>query len=104
MTHSFSASHPMFPGHFPGYPIVPGAYLLALVQREADARLRAQGERRCVTGVRAVKFMQPLRPEQAFDIAFTAAGNDGLRFSVKLGATVHASGTLQLGTSSDGAR
>ena len=50
-------------GHFPGNPIVPGAYLLAL----AEACLSDAGWR--IASVRRVKFRAPLRPEEAFALS-----------------------------------
>ena len=60
------AVNPCFDGHFPGDPIVPGAYLLALAER----RLAASGWR--ITGARRIKFLSPLRPDQAFQIEANA--------------------------------
>jgi 3-hydroxymyristoyl/3-hydroxydecanoyl-(acyl carrier protein) dehydratase len=63
------ADHPSLAGHFPGAPIVPGVVILdevaaALAKWRADCR---------VTGIRAVKFVLPLKPEQPFTICITAA-------------------------------
>jgi len=86
----------MFAGHFPGNPIVPGAYLLAVVERAANAWLRAQGTTGRVAGVAAVKFTRPLRPEEVCEIAFAAPGTDTLRFRLQVGGTPCAGGTLTL--------
>ncbi len=64
------AADPCFDGHFPGNPIVPAAYLLAL----AESRLAASGWR--MTGARRIKFLSPLRPDQAFRIE-ADAGRSG---------------------------
>ena len=56
------ASTRCFDGHFPGDPIVPGAYLLAL----AEGRLASEGWQ--MSAARRVKFLSPLRPDQAFRI------------------------------------
>ena len=53
------AEHPIFPGHFPGRPIVPGVMLLEWVLTEI-ARRRA-----CATSalrIREAKFLVPLPP------------------------------------------
>ena len=60
-------NHPTFPGHFPGTPLVPGVVILdevlaALIEWREDLQL---------TGVRIVKFLAPLQPEQAFTICLT---------------------------------
>src|SRR6266536_4977571 len=59
-----SADHPSLPGHFPGTPLVPGVVILdevlaALVEWRKDCQL---------TGIRFVKFLVPLKPEQSFTI------------------------------------
>jgi 3-hydroxyacyl-[acyl-carrier-protein] dehydratase len=63
-----NADHPSLPGHFPGEPLVPGVVILdevlaALFQWQKDCQL---------TGIRAVKFIAPLRPGQSFSICFFA--------------------------------
>ena len=61
-------NHPTLPGHFPGGPLVPGVVILdevlaALIEWRQDSQL---------TGIRLVKFLAPLQPEQAFTISFSA--------------------------------
>ena len=58
------ANHPSLPGHFPGAPLVPGVVILdevlaTLIEWRQDSQL---------TGIRMVKFLAPLQPEQAFTI------------------------------------
>ena len=58
------ANHPTLPGHFPGKPLVPGVVILdevlaALIEWRQDSQL---------TGIRMVKFLAPLQPEQVFTI------------------------------------
>ncbi|MGC1321364.1 MAG: hypothetical protein WA849_04215 [Candidatus Udaeobacter sp.] len=65
------ANHPTLPGHFPGTPLVPGVVILdevlaALIEWRQDSQL---------TGIRMVKFLAPLQPEQAFTI-FLSARNE----------------------------
>jgi 3-hydroxymyristoyl/3-hydroxydecanoyl-(acyl carrier protein) dehydratase len=93
---SLPASHPVFAGHFPGNPIVPGAYLLAVVERKANDWLRAQGARMRVAGVSSVKFTRPLRPEEICQIAFAAPGADALRFRLQVGEARCATGAFTL--------
>src|SRR5262245_60461527 len=62
------ANHPSLPGHFPGAPLVPGVVILdevlaVLTEWRQDSQL---------TGIRMVKFLAPLQPEQAFTISFSA--------------------------------
>ena len=63
-----SADHPTLPGHFPGAPLVPGVVILdevlaALIEWRHDTQ---------VTGIRMVKFLSPLLPQQAFTISLSA--------------------------------
>ena len=63
------ADHPSLAGHFPGAPIVPGVVILDEV-----AAALAEWRKDChLTGIRAVKFVLPLKPEQPFTICLTAA-------------------------------
>jgi 3-hydroxymyristoyl/3-hydroxydecanoyl-(acyl carrier protein) dehydratase len=59
------ANHPSLPGHFPDAPLVPGVVILdeviaALVEWQQNSQL---------SGIRMVKFLAPLQPEQVFTIS-----------------------------------
>jgi 3-hydroxymyristoyl/3-hydroxydecanoyl-(acyl carrier protein) dehydratase len=62
------ADHPSLPGHFPGTPIVPGVVILD----EVLEALREWRENSQLAGIRTVKFLSPLKPEQSFTICFSA--------------------------------
>src|SRR5262249_32208854 len=62
------ANHPSLPGHFPGAPLVPGVVILD----EVIATLIEWRQKSQLTGVRLVKFLAPLQPEQAFTISLSA--------------------------------
>lgn len=66
---SVSAEAPCVQGHFPGMPLVPGAWLLGRV----DAELRAAYPGWRPTGFRKVKFLAPLAPEQVAQLSFDDA-------------------------------
>jgi 3-hydroxyacyl-[acyl-carrier-protein] dehydratase len=66
------ADHPSLPGHFPGAPLVPGVLILD----EVLAALRDWHKDYQLTTIRAVKFLEPLRPEQLFTICFSAGNDD----------------------------
>jgi len=61
MSFSISHDHPCLPGHFPGHPLVPGVVLLDQVVGLIEARHGPLGPLR----LPQVKFMQPLRPDEA---------------------------------------
>lgn len=89
-----AADHPVFAGHFPGRPIVPGVMLLEWVQAEVAAALgRAPRELR----VREAKFFTPLEPRQRALLHFDAPAAGALRcaFEIRREATVVARGTLE---------
>lgn len=92
------ADHPVFAGHFPGNPLLPGAYLLALVVADAAAWLDRNLPGRRPTGVRAAKFTRAVRPGEPFECTFAhAPGSGALRFVVRAAdGQAHASGTLEL--------
>jgi 3-hydroxyacyl-[acyl-carrier-protein] dehydratase len=64
---AIGADHPSLPGHFPGAPLVPGVVILD----EILAALLEWREECELTGIRTVKFLAPLKPEQPFTISFS---------------------------------
>ena len=67
------ADHPSLAGHFPGEPIVPGVVILDEV-----AAALAEWRKDCqLTGIPAVKFLLPLKPEQSFTISIVMAKDAG---------------------------
>ncbi len=83
------ADHPVFAGHFPARPIVPGAMLLDRVAAAAAAVVRCT-----VTGVAAAKFLQPVGPGEPLQVNFDLDAGDRLRFEVRGATAVVAKGTL----------
>ena len=88
------ANHPTLPGHFPGAPLVPGVVILdeviaALIEWRQDSEL---------TGIRLVKFLAPLPPEQAFTISFSAknARAAEINFCCRAGDRVIVEGRLEV--------
>jgi 3-hydroxyacyl-[acyl-carrier-protein] dehydratase len=64
------AAHPIFVGHFPGRPIVPGVMLLEWVLEEI-ARLRACAP--SALRIREAKFFTPLEPDNRAELRFELA-------------------------------
>lgn len=63
---SVGADAPCVQGHFPGMPLVPGAWLLGRV----DAELRAAYPGWRPTGFKKVKFLATLLPDQRARLSF----------------------------------
>jgi 3-hydroxyacyl-[acyl-carrier-protein] dehydratase len=59
--------HPAFAGHFPGNPILPGAWLLAEVVREITAAAGAAAP----CSIKSAKFFRPVRPGDSVEIEYT---------------------------------
>ena len=62
----FSRNDPMFAGHFPGDPLVPGVILTeALAQTAGIAAHEENSKRRfLLSAIRQMKFFRPVRPEE----------------------------------------
>ena len=96
------SDHPMLAGHFPGHPIVPGAWLLAWVVAAATRRLAAGTESRFVLSIKRVKFLRPLPPDQPFECTLNlrapagtqSDGHETMRFAVTGDGGLIAEGSL----------
>ncbi|KVF81091.1 AMP-binding protein [Burkholderia vietnamiensis] len=88
---TIAADHPALPGHFPGHPIVPGVVLLD----HAIAALGASLNRPLDTWrLASAKFLSPVAPGEPLDLAFEAAANGAIRFTLRAGARDVASAVL----------
>ncbi len=86
----FPPDHPMFAGHFPQYPIIPGALLL-------DAALLAIAAADPDTAVQHlthVKFFRPAGPGEVLSLSFTRMDDGRIAFEWRCGEERIASGTL----------
>lgn len=81
-------THPALSGHFPGNPIVPGALLLS----EIGTRLATVGI--IITGIRKVRFMQPVQPADPVVVDCHPGANGQLRFECRVTDTVVARGSF----------
>ena len=85
------ATHPIFTGHFPDRPIVPGVMLLEWV---LDEIARARACARSALRIREAKFFAPLQPEQTATLQFEP-GDRRCTFSIHHGAVTVARGILE---------
>jgi 3-hydroxymyristoyl/3-hydroxydecanoyl-(acyl carrier protein) dehydratase len=90
---SVPAEHPVFRGHFPGNPIVPGTLLLEWVQREVAQLL---GRAPSALRVRESKFFTPLAPLQRAELSLEI-GASRCAFSIQCDAVRIARGILEWG-------
>jgi 3-hydroxyacyl-[acyl-carrier-protein] dehydratase len=74
------ASHPCLPGHFPGNPLVPGVVLLDRVVAAIEAAHGPLGAVR----LPQVKFVQPLRPDEAATVTLQPMPGDGRRWRFRV--------------------
>jgi 3-hydroxyacyl-[acyl-carrier-protein] dehydratase len=88
-------ANPLFSGHFPGEPILPGVAHLGLALQAAE-----QLEKRPVvlSGVRDFRLRQVVRPGDEVEVRVNRTSRAGeIRFEVRKGDLVASSGVLTLG-------
>lgn len=89
--HVVARDHPAFEGHFPGRPLLPGVALLA----EALAAIASSsGTRMADWTLEQVKFTAPVAPGAALDISHQGSATGAVRFEIREGARVVATGVL----------
>lgn len=90
-SHCISADHPSLPGHFPGNPVVPGVVIFGVV----EAAFQEQYLEWKVAGIRKLKFLQPLLPNEPFSIIFAdIAVADRSDAKIRFKCTREGDGTL----------
>ncbi|HEV2845798.1 MAG TPA: hypothetical protein VG477_13180 [Thermoanaerobaculia bacterium] len=79
------AASPLFAGHFPGHPILPGVAQLALVERVLGP----------LSGVRNVKLRRPVSPGDRLDLRVSGLREDGTaRFELNQDGEMVSNGTV----------
>ena len=73
-------SHPALAGHFPGAPIVPGAWMLTLIEAECRKQF---GARLRIAGIRHARFRKPVAPDRPFCIRLTLLAPGEMAFAVE---------------------
>ena len=86
----FAADHPVFSGHFPGRPIVPGVLLLDWAQAAIEAQLGQS-----VQALAEAKFHSPATPADVLELDFEV-GVSAVRFEIRSAARKIASGRFPL--------
>jgi 3-hydroxyacyl-[acyl-carrier-protein] dehydratase len=90
-TLAVDAQHPIFAGHFPGDPLVPGVMLLEWVLQEAAVVLGCAVER---LRIREAKFFAPLLPARPADL-YLDASPARCAFRIRGASGDHAAGILE---------
>jgi 3-hydroxyacyl-[acyl-carrier-protein] dehydratase len=93
VTIELPAGDPLFEGHFPGRPILPGIAELVLVSR-AGAGVWGPAQ---VSGIPHARFRGLVVPSDTLGVHFERHGGDGIRFEVRRGAELVANGVMTSG-------
>jgi 3-hydroxyacyl-[acyl-carrier-protein] dehydratase len=88
---TIDAGHQAYAGHFPGFPILPGAVLLDEVLHEIA---RERGLDLLHWQVSSVKFLETVAPGEALTLEHTALSDASIRFAVRKAGGPVASGVL----------
>jgi 3-hydroxymyristoyl/3-hydroxydecanoyl-(acyl carrier protein) dehydratase len=83
--------HAAFAGHFPGFPILPGAALLDVALHEIG---RARSIDLTQWSVASTKFLATVGPGDALTLEHSASGDATIRFVIRCAARAVASGML----------
>jgi 3-hydroxyacyl-[acyl-carrier-protein] dehydratase len=86
-----AADHPSFAGHFPGFPVLPGAVLLDETLRAIE---RARGIDLTAWQISSAKFLDGVRPGDSLVLEHDAPSTGLIRFAIHAGKRKVVSGTL----------
>ena len=86
------ATHPVFDGHFPGNPIIPGALLLDwLLSGLAEKDGKELG--RCA--IHSAKFLSPVLPGEVLEFQIESPSTGRIQFEIRAGSRTVATGSLE---------
>ena len=85
------SDHPAIQGHFPGNPVVPGALILEYVMQSVLDNFPHDLK---MSGIRSVKFLMPILPDQRFQIEAELCDQAKIDFKVTLDSHVAVRGIL----------
>jgi 3-hydroxyacyl-[acyl-carrier-protein] dehydratase len=88
----FEPDHPVFAGHFPGRPIIPGVQLLDRVQHIVESEHNLT-----LDGLQVAKFLSPAAPGEMLELDYDI-GNSRVRFEIRCGTRRIASGQFLVAT------
>ncbi len=86
----FGPDLPLFGGHFPGDPVLPGVLQIEMVRAALDA---STGSRHRIVRVRSAKFKRKVEPGEAIDVALASryeAGEVRVKATLSVGDEVAA--------------
>lgn len=89
---TFASDDPMFAGHFPGNPLVPGVILTEALAQTAGIAAAAHAENAgplfLLSAIRGMKFLHPVRPEERIVLRAEKVGEMGELFQFRVAADV----------------
>jgi 3-hydroxyacyl-[acyl-carrier-protein] dehydratase len=85
------ASHPAFAGHFPGFPVMPGAMLLDEMLQVIE---QARGIDLRHWHIASAKFLSAVRPRETLTLEHEATATGSIQFTIRVDSRKVASGTL----------
>jgi 3-hydroxyacyl-[acyl-carrier-protein] dehydratase len=85
------ADHPAYAGHFPNFPVLPGAVLIDEALKIIE---QACGIDLTQWHISAAKFLAPVRPRDRLVVEHEAPAEGLIRFSIRSGSRTVASGML----------
>lgn len=85
---TFENSDPMFAGHFPGHPLVPGVILTEALAQVAGLAAGEKGRQFLLSAIRSMKFPGPAKPGDRIELEAIKTGELGGLWMFATKATV----------------